>query len=130
VTFCRLRQAGVRQASLWVNAAALDRWNGGSAPVAKCHSQGLSGRDMPAGPIPEGTLPGPVRSQGQGRTMRDPELTARAKHAALRLEPCGNNGPRSSSQRSFSRPRCQVTEQLASWPHGVPSAADQPSAGA
>jgi hypothetical protein len=86
---------------------------------------------LPAGPILEGTLPGPVRSQGVGRTMRDLHLTVRAQHAALRLEPYENNGPRSFSQRSFSRPqsRCQVTEQLASWPHGVPSAADQPPAG-
>jgi hypothetical protein len=34
----------------------------------------------------QGTLPGPVRSQGEGRTMRDPELAARAQRAAKRLE--------------------------------------------
>ena len=37
---------GARQAPLRVNAAALDQGNGGSAPVAECHIEGLSGRDI------------------------------------------------------------------------------------
>ena len=49
-----------------MNTAALDLWNGGSAPVAECRTEGAvrQGRS-PARHIPEGTLPGPVRSQGR-----------------------------------------------------------------
>ena len=58
-----------RQAPLRVNAAALDQRNGGSAPVAECHIEGAVRQSCcPAGHIREGTLPGPVRSQGEGRT--------------------------------------------------------------
>ena len=56
-----------------VDAAALDQWNGGSAPVRRATSTGLpSWADL------EGMLSGPVRSQGEGRTIRDPELAARS----------------------------------------------------
>jgi hypothetical protein len=48
------------------NAAALDQWNGGSAPVAECRTEGAVRQgNRPARHIPEGTLPGPVRSQGR-----------------------------------------------------------------
>ena len=69
-----------------VNAAALDQmeWGvgpGGGVPHRRCCPAGKS----PARHIPEGTLPGPVRSQG--RVARcDPELVARAQRAATRLE--------------------------------------------
>ena len=49
-----------------MNAAALDQWNGGSAPVAECRTEGAVRQgNRPARHIPEGTLPGPVRSQGR-----------------------------------------------------------------
>ena len=49
-----------------VNAAALDQWNGGSVPVAECRTEGAVRQgNRPARHIPEGTLPGPVRSQGR-----------------------------------------------------------------
>ena len=49
-----------------VNAAALDQWNGGSAPVAECRTEGAVRQgNRPARHIPEGTLPGSVRSQGR-----------------------------------------------------------------
>ena len=49
-----------------MNAAALDRWNGGSAPVAECRTEGAVRQgNRSARHIPEGTLPGPVRSQGR-----------------------------------------------------------------
>ena len=49
-----------------MNAAALDQWNGGSAPVAECLTEGAVRQgNRPARHIPEGTLPGPVRSQGR-----------------------------------------------------------------
>jgi hypothetical protein len=55
--------------------------------VAECRTEGAVWQgNRPARHIPEGTLPGPVRSQGRGRTMRDPELVARAQRAATRLE--------------------------------------------
>jgi hypothetical protein len=54
--------------------------------VAECHIEGAVRQDLFRRNICEGTLPGPVRSQGEGRTMRDPELAARAQRAAKRLE--------------------------------------------
>ncbi len=49
-----------------MNAAALDQWNGGSAPVAECRTEGAVRQgNRPPGTSPEGTLPGPVRSQGR-----------------------------------------------------------------
>jgi hypothetical protein len=80
------RRAGARQVPPKVNAAALDQWNGGSAPVAECRTEDAAqAGKSPARHIPEGTLPGPVRSQG--RVARcDPELVARAQRAATRLE--------------------------------------------
>src|SRR5271154_6402702 len=53
---------------------------------------------LPAGPILEGALPGPVRSQGEGRTMRDPRAAwtrggVRAAGSELgRLPAHGNPG--------------------------------------
>ena len=61
-----------------MNAAALDQWNGGSAPVAECRTEGVVRQgNRPVRHIPEGALPGPVRSQGR---------VARAQRAATRLE--------------------------------------------
>jgi hypothetical protein len=60
------RRAGARQVPPKVNAAALDQWNGGSAPVAECRTEDAAqAGKSPARHIPEGTLPGPVRSQGR-----------------------------------------------------------------
>ena len=56
---------GARQAPLRVNAAALDQWNGGSAPVAECRIGGAVRQGYRPPAHPEGTLPGPVRSQGR-----------------------------------------------------------------
>lgn len=42
----------------------------------------------------EGMLPGPVRSQGEGRMMRDPESVAGAEHTMARLGSAWNTGPR------------------------------------
>jgi len=70
-----------------VNAAALDQWNGGSAPVAECRIEGAVRQgNRPARHIPEGTFAGAGPLSGEGRTMRDPELVARAQRAATRLE--------------------------------------------
>jgi hypothetical protein len=54
--------------------------------VAECRTEDAAqAGKSPARHIPEGTLPGPVRSQG--RVARcDPELVARAQRAATRLE--------------------------------------------
>ena len=60
------RHAGACQVPPKVNAAALDQWNGGSAPVAECRTEDAAqAGKSPARHIPEGTLPGPVRSQGR-----------------------------------------------------------------
>jgi len=49
-----------------VNAAALDQWNGGSAPVAECRTEGAVRQgNRPARHIPEGTFAGAGRSQGR-----------------------------------------------------------------
>ena len=49
-----------------MNSAALDQWNGGSAPVAECRTEGAVRQgSRSARHIPEGTLPGLVRSQGR-----------------------------------------------------------------
>jgi len=109
---------------------------GGGVPHRGCCPAGRS----PARHIPEGTVPGPVRSQGEG----PPDLVAGAQHAAIRLEctradisefsPSGRAGssrPRLRSRRlpeqalaasasasassSAEVPR-PVPEQLASWP--------------
>jgi hypothetical protein len=76
---------GRRQEPPRVNAAALDQWNGGSAPVQECRTEGC----RPAGKSPARHIPGrhvagagPL--SGEGRTTRDPELAARAQRAATR----------------------------------------------
>ena len=68
-----------------VNTAALVQWNGGSASVAKCRIQGVPGKICPPGTLRRHVAgAGPL--SGEGRTMRDPELVARAQRAATRLE--------------------------------------------
>ena len=101
-----------RQAPLRVNAAALDQRNGGSAPVAECHIEGAVRQSCcPAGHIREGTLPGPVRSQGrgahdsQGEGAHDPELVARAQRGATYLGSAWNNGATAMNALSAGRPR-------------------------
>ena len=70
-----------------MNAAALDQWNGGSAPVAECRTEGAVRQgNRPARHILEGHVAGVGPLSGEGRTMRDPELVARAQRAATRLE--------------------------------------------
>jgi len=87
VTFCRLRQAGGRQAPLSVNAAALDQRKWGVGPGGGVSHRGCCPAEIPpAGHIQSDTLPGPVRFQGVGRTIRDPESVARPQRAATRLE--------------------------------------------
>ncbi len=45
---------------------SINGWNGGSAPVAECRTEGAVRQgNRPPGTSPEGTLPGPVRSQGR-----------------------------------------------------------------
>lgn len=84
-----------------VNAAALDRWNGGSAPVAECRTEGAVRQgNRPARHIPEGTFAGAGPLSGEGRTMRDPELAAGAQRTATRLDLHGNNGARCMDSRS------------------------------
>ena len=60
-----------------VDAAALDQWNGGSAPVRRATSTELPGRaDL------EGMLSGPVRSQGRQRVRRaEPPAEDTGEHA-------------------------------------------------
>jgi len=71
--------------------------------------------------------------------MRNPELVARAQRAATRLESAWEQwralhglalapGQPVVSYVGYSLNELpgQVTEQLASWPPGMPSAADQP----
>jgi hypothetical protein len=59
----------------------------GVGPGGRVSHQGCCpAKILPAGHILEGTLPGPVRSQGEGRAVRDPELVVRAQRAATRLE--------------------------------------------
>jgi hypothetical protein len=48
-----------------VNAAVLDQWNGGSAPIRRVTPKVLSGREAIRGQQPDGTQPGPVRSHGR-----------------------------------------------------------------
>ena len=69
-----------------VNAAALDQWNGGSAPVAECRTEVLPGREIARQAHPGRRVAGAGPLSGEGRTMRDPELVARAQRAATRLE--------------------------------------------
>lgn len=84
-----------------MNAAALDQWNGGSAPVAECRTEGAVRQgNRPARHIPEGTFAGAGPLSGEGRTMRDPELAAGAQRTATRLDLHGNNGARCMDSRS------------------------------
>ena len=127
------RHAGARQVPPKVNAAALDQWNGGSAPVAECRTEDAAqAGKSPARHIPEGTLPGPVRSQGRvARSL--PEGTGGYPSSALMGAPVSLGRGRQSADQardlagwtSGELPG-QVSEQLASWPPG----ADQPPASA
>jgi hypothetical protein len=110
-----------------VNAVALDRWNGGSAPVAECRTEGAVRQgNRPARHIPEGTLPGPVRSQG-----RVARCVIHNWSHVLSAPPVPFGRSRQSEDQardlagwtSGELPG-QVNEQLTSWP---PSA-DQPPA--
>ena len=77
---------GCRQAPLRVNTAALDQRNGGSAPVAECHIEGAVRQRFARRAHPRRHVAGAGPLSGEGRTMRDPELVARAQRAATRLE--------------------------------------------
>jgi hypothetical protein len=107
---------------------------GGGVP----HRGGCPAGTSVAGHILEGTLPGLVRSQGEGRTMRDPEPEGTGEYpsSALLGAPValgrGRQTPNQARDlvgwNSGELPS-QVAEQLASWPPGMPSA-DQPPASA
>jgi len=84
-----------------VNAAALDQWNGGSAPVAECRTEGAVRQgNRPARHIPEGTLPGSVRSQGRVArcVIQNWSHVLSAPRRAWNLH--GNNGARCMDSRS------------------------------
>src|SRR5208283_2070042 len=74
-----------------VTTAALVQWNGGSAPVAKCRIEGVSGKICPPGTLRR-HVSGAGPLSGEGPTMRDPELVARAQRPATRWNRHGNNG--------------------------------------
>ena len=83
-----------------MNAAALDQWNGGSAPVAECRTEGAVRQgNRPARHIPEGTLPGPVRSQGRVArcVIQNWSHVLSAPRRAWNLH--GNNGARCMDSR-------------------------------
>ena len=58
--------------------------NGGGPRWRSAAPRGCPAGKSPARHIPEGALPGPVRSQGEDRTMREPELAVCAQRAAAR----------------------------------------------
>jgi hypothetical protein len=124
-------------------AAALDQGNGGSAPVAECHIEGAVRQILSAGTSEKARCRG--RSTLRGDAMRDlAGRTASGRHrrifkfgAAWRAvgHTRGHQSP--DQARAMAAELAgwtsgklpgQVTEQLASWPPGVPSAADQPPA--
>jgi hypothetical protein len=72
-----------------VNAAALDQWNGGSAPVAECRTEGAVRQGIARQAHPGRHVAGAGPLSGEGRTMRDPELVVRAQRAATRPGICG-----------------------------------------
>jgi len=92
------------------NAAALDQWNGGSAPVAECRTEGAVRQgNRPARHIPEGTLPGPVRSQGRVArcVIQNWSHVLSAPRRAWNLH--GNNGARCMDSRSRPDSRSYAT---------------------
>src|SRR5262249_42523214 len=76
VIFCRLRQAGARREPPRVNTAALDRWNGGSAPVAECRTEDAARQGIARQAHPGRHVAGAGPLSG-GRTMRDRGLAVR-----------------------------------------------------
>ncbi len=201
MTFCRLRHAGTGPVPLRVNAAALDQWNGGSAPVAECRTEGaVRQRYCPPGtsrkarpgqpvvsyvgyslkepwgeprvvigidadeaeylaefldrdecaqrgqvPLQQATVPQVPQQLGplQSGSLQQVKLTEPAPEgtSALRSTPVALGRGRQSPDQARDRARelagwtsgelpGQVTEQLTSWPPGMPSAADQPPASA
>ena len=118
--------------------------------MAECRAEDAAqAGKSPARHIPEGTLPGPVRSQGSVARCAIQKLVARAQRAATRLESAREQwralhglavAPGQpvvsyvgySLKEPWGEPRVVIgidadeAEYLASWPSGMSSAADQP----